>query len=111
LRRLDFLKLIVKTYPRRRLHVILDTYHTHEYDNSNQWLAKNSRITLDLEVLAEPRRGVLLTHHPSSDPLQILDNVKTRRSDQRVHRRRLQRPLPTLGLDQERRRDHPPRQP
>ena len=35
-----------KTYPRRRLHVVLDNYHTHKHDDINQWLAKNPRITL-----------------------------------------------------------------
>src|ERR1700722_14959203 len=43
---LDFLKLVAKTYPRRRLHVVLDNYHTHKHDDINQWLAKNPRITL-----------------------------------------------------------------
>ena len=43
---LDFLKLVAKTYPRRRLHVVLDNYHTHKHDDINQWLAKHPRITL-----------------------------------------------------------------
>jgi transposase len=43
---LDFLKLVAKTYPRRRLHVVLDNYHTHKHDDINQWLGKNPRITL-----------------------------------------------------------------
>jgi hypothetical protein len=43
---LDFLKLVAKTYPRRRLHVVLDNYHTHKHDDINQWLAKNPRISL-----------------------------------------------------------------
>src|SRR5215210_3223142 len=43
---LDFLKLVTKTYPRRRLHVVLDNYHTHKHDDINRWLAKNPRITL-----------------------------------------------------------------
>ncbi len=43
---LAFLKLVAKTYPRRRLHVVLDNYHTHKHDDINQWLAKNPRITL-----------------------------------------------------------------
>jgi hypothetical protein len=43
---LDFLKQVAKTYPRRRLHVVLDNYHTHKHDDINQWLAKNPRITL-----------------------------------------------------------------
>jgi len=43
---LDFLKLVAKTYPRRRLHVVLDNYHTHKHDDINRWLAKHPRITL-----------------------------------------------------------------
>ena len=43
---LDFLKLVAKTYPRRRLHIVLDNYHTHKHNDINRWLAKNPRITL-----------------------------------------------------------------
>lgn len=43
---LDFLKLVAKTYPRRKLHVVLDNYHTHKHDDINRWLAKHPRITL-----------------------------------------------------------------
>jgi DDE superfamily endonuclease len=37
---LDFLKLVAKTYPRGRLHIVLDNYHTHKHDDINHWLAK-----------------------------------------------------------------------
>src|SRR3954453_11113186 len=43
---LDFLKHVARAYPRRRLHVVLDNYHTHKHDDINQWLAKHPRITL-----------------------------------------------------------------
>src|SRR3954452_25190344 len=43
---LDFLKHVAKAYPRRRLHVVLDNYHTHKHDDINQWLKRNPRITL-----------------------------------------------------------------
>lgn len=43
---LDFLKLVAKTYPRQRLHVVLDNYHTHKHDDINNWLVKHPRITL-----------------------------------------------------------------
>jgi transposase len=43
---LDFLKLVAKAYPRRKLHVVLDNYHTHKHQDINRWLEKNSRITL-----------------------------------------------------------------
>jgi hypothetical protein len=76
---LDFLKRVAKTYPRRRLHVVLDNYHTHKYDHINQWLAKNPRITLHLT----PTSGSWRDRDPG------------------VHRR-LQRPLPAIRPDQER---------
>ena len=43
---LDFLKHVARAYPRRRLHVVLDNYHTHKHDDINPWLAKHPRITL-----------------------------------------------------------------
>jgi transposase len=43
---LDFLKLVARAYPRRRLHVVLDNYHTHKHDDTTRWLAKHPRITL-----------------------------------------------------------------
>jgi transposase-like protein/transposase len=43
---LDFLKLVAKACPRRKLHVVLDNYHTHKHDDSNRWLARHPRITL-----------------------------------------------------------------
>ena len=43
---LGFLKIVARAYPRRRLHVVLDNYHTHKHADINAWLAKNPRITL-----------------------------------------------------------------
>jgi transposase/transposase-like protein len=43
---LDFLKHVARAHPRRRLHIVLDNYHTHKHDDINRWLAKHPRITL-----------------------------------------------------------------
>src|SRR5487761_1071037 len=43
---LDFLKLVVKTYPRKELHLILDNSSTHETDEVRIWLGKHPRIHL-----------------------------------------------------------------
>lgn len=43
---LDFLKTVARAYPRRRLHVVCDNYHTHKHADINAWLDKNPRITL-----------------------------------------------------------------
>jgi transposase len=42
----DFLKQVARAYPRRKLHIVLDNYHTHKHDDVTQWLAKQPRITL-----------------------------------------------------------------
>ena len=43
---LDFLKKVAKAYPRRKLHIVVDNYHTHKHAEINAWLAKNPRVTL-----------------------------------------------------------------
>jgi transposase len=43
---LRFLKLVAKTYPRVRLHVVVDNYAAHKHPRVNAWLARNPRITL-----------------------------------------------------------------
>lgn len=44
---LDFLKTVARAYPRRKLHVVCDDYHTHKYADINAWLVKNPRVTLN----------------------------------------------------------------
>ena len=43
---LAFLKLVAKTYPRVKLHVVCDNYGSHKHPTVNAWLAKHPRITL-----------------------------------------------------------------
>ncbi|MBK8459805.1 MAG: IS630 family transposase [Micropruina sp.] len=43
---LAFLKLVAKTYPRVKLHVVADNYATHKHPNVKAWLAKNPRVTM-----------------------------------------------------------------
>jgi transposase len=43
---LDFLKKVAKAYPRRKLHVVVDNYHTHKHAEINAWPARNPRVTL-----------------------------------------------------------------
>jgi len=43
---LRFLKLVAKTYPRVKLHVVVDNYAAHKHPRVNAWLARNPRITL-----------------------------------------------------------------
>jgi transposase len=43
---LTFLKLVAKTYPRVKLHVVCDNYATHKHPVVQAWLAKHPRIHL-----------------------------------------------------------------
>jgi transposase len=43
---LRFLKLVAKTYPRVKLHVVVDDYAAHKHPRVKAWLARNPRITL-----------------------------------------------------------------
>jgi transposase len=43
---LRFLKLVAKTYPRRKLHIVCDNYGTHKHPVVRAWLERNRRITL-----------------------------------------------------------------
>src|SRR5689334_10076062 len=43
---LHFLKRVAKTYPRIRLHLVVDNYATHKHPDVQAWLSKNPRITL-----------------------------------------------------------------
>ena len=43
---LAFLKQVAKTYPRRRLHLVVDNYAPHKQPGVRAWLARNPRITL-----------------------------------------------------------------
>ena len=55
-------------------------------------------------VLAEPGRGVLLDHHPPSHPPRQLRQRQGSDHRHRTVHRRLERPLPPVRLDQDRRR-------
>jgi hypothetical protein len=37
---------VAKAYPRRRLHIVVDSYATHKHPDVQAWLAKNPRIIL-----------------------------------------------------------------
>ena len=41
-----FLRQVAKAYPRRKLHIVVDNYGTHNHPGVRAWLARNPRITL-----------------------------------------------------------------
>ncbi len=106
---LRFLKHIAKAYPRVPLHIVCDNYATHKHPTVQAWLARNPRITLHFT----PTSGSWL------NMVEIFFGIITRQAIRRgtlhhgqgPHRRhrdlhrRLERTLPAIHLDQERRPD------
>ena len=43
---LAFLKLVARTYSRRKLHVVVDNYATHKHPKVQAWLARHPRVQL-----------------------------------------------------------------
>ena len=110
---LRFLKHVAKTYPRRRLHIVVDNYATHKHPDVTSWLDKHKRITLHftphLRVLAEHGGDLLRHHHPTGHPARHVHlGQGPHRRDRDLHRR-MERTPPAVHLDQDRRPDHPPR--
>ena len=99
--------------PRRRhrpeLHLVMDNYAAHKHPKVKTWLAANPRVVVPLHpdprLLDEPGRGLVLHHRtPSHPPRHLRLRPRPQRQDPRLHRR-LERPLPPLRLDQDRRPD------
>ena len=106
---LAFLKQVAKAYPRQKLHIVCDNYGTHKHPNvtglAGQEPADHAALHPDLGVVAQHGRDLLRHHHPPSHPARNLHlGQGPGRRDRRLHRR-LERTLPSLRLDQDRRRD------
>ena len=104
---LRFLNQVAKAYPRRKLHMVVDNYATHKHPDVQAWLARNPRITLHFT----PTSGSWL------NMVEVFFSIITRQAIRRgtftsvkdliaaigLHQR-LERTLPTIPLDQARRR-------
>ena len=58
--------------PDVELHLVMDNYTTHKHAKVKAWLAANPRVTVhvtpDLQLLAEPGRGLVRHHRTPSHP-------------------------------------------
>jgi hypothetical protein len=89
-----------------KLHVVVDNYAAHKHPRVNAWLARNPRITLHFTPTSGSWLNIveifLRDHHPSGHPPQHVHlGARPDRRDQDLHLR-LERPLPTVRLDQDR---------
>ena len=90
-----------------------DNYATHKHPDGQRLAgeepADHPALHPDLRVVAEPGRDLLRDHHPPGHPPRHLHQRQgPHRRDQHLHRR-LERTLPPLRLDQDRRRDPAPK--
>ncbi len=108
---LAFLRQVARAYPRRTLHIVVDNYGTHNAPGrpglAGQASPDHPALHADVGVVAEPGGDLLLDHHPAGHPPRQLHlGPGPHHRDRDLHRR-LERPLPPLHLDQDRRRDTP----
>ena len=114
---LAFLKQIERTYRNVldedgepvQLHLVMDNYAAHKHKNVKAWLSPEPPVRRPLHphprLLDEPRRD--LVRHPRAPghpPRSLQVRQGPQHQDPRLHRR-LERPLPPLRLDQDRRGD------
>ena len=94
--------------PTGELHLVMDNYAAHKHPKVQRLAGREPAdprpLHPDLRIVAEPGRGLVRHHRTPSHPPRHL-HLRPRPDDQDpdLHRR-LERPLPTLHLDQDRRR-------
>ena len=108
---LQFLKQVATAYPRVPLHIVCDNYGTHTHPDvtglAGQAPPDHAALHADVRIVAEHGGGVLLDHHPAGHPPRQLHLGQGPDHRDRGLHRRVERPLPPLYLDQDRRRDTP----
>ena len=106
---LTFLKQVAKAYPRvqaaHRLRQLRHPQASQGEGLAGQEPANQHALHPDLGVLAEHGRDLLRHHHPASDPTRHLHLGQRPHRRHRSLHRRLERTLPPLRLDQDRRPD------
>jgi transposase len=116
---LAFLKQVAKAYPDHRdgteLHLVMDNYAAHKRPEIRTWLAANPRIQAHFTPtsgswlnLVEVWFGIIERQAIRRGTFNSVRDLK--HQDPRLHRR-LERPLPPLRLDQDRRPDPQESQP
>ena len=105
---LAFLKQVAKAYPRVPLTwwpTTTPPTNTRPFKPGWPSTAGADAFHPDLRIVAQPGRGVLRHHYPPSDPARHVHlGQRPHRRHRNLHRR-LERPLPTVCLDQDRRRN------
>ena len=106
---LRFLKHVAKAYPRVKLHIVADNYATHKHPAVQAWLARNPRITMHYTPtsgswlnMVEIFFGIITRQAIRRGTFTSVEGPHRRHRD--LHRR-LERTLPTVRLDQDRRPD------
>jgi transposase len=104
---LVFLRHVVRAYPGQDLHLIMDNYGTHKHPKVKAWLAANPRIHVHFTPTSgswlKSGRGLVRDHRtPGHPPRHLRLGPRADDQDPDLHQR-LERPLSTFCLDQDRR--------
>ena len=95
---------VAKAYPRRKLHIVVDNYGTHNHPDvrglAGQESPDHPALHPDVGVVAEHGGDLLFDHHPPGHPPRQLHLGQGPHHRDRGLHRRLERPLPPLHLDQ-----------
>src|SRR5881394_1707999 len=87
---LAFLNTLVRAYPRRPLHVVLDNSSTHSTPEVERWLARHKRVHFHFtptSVVDEHDRDLVLDpHKPASPPRRLPQRPRAHRRDRILHR-------------------------
>jgi transposase len=106
---LSFLRAIDKAVPADlEIHCIVDNYATHKHAKVKAWLAARPRWHMHFiptQLVAQPGRALLLTHHRQGDPPRIVLLREEARSTHRSLCFPLQPELQTVRMDSHRRFD------
>jgi transposase len=104
---LQFLRQVARAYPRRKLHIVADNYGTHKHPGRPGLAGEESQdhpaLHAHLGLLAQHGGNLLFDHHPPGHPPRQLHLGQRPHYRHRELHRRLERPLPALHLDQDRR--------
>ena len=111
-----FLNAIEAAVPTgKAIHAILDNVATHKHPKVRAWLARHPRLHLSLHtalgLLAQRRRGLLLSTHAASAATRVLHRRRRSAGSHQTLHRRAQPTRQTFRLDQTRRRHPRSRQP
>ena len=70
---LKFLKQVAKTYPRRKLHIVVDNYATHKHPRVQAWLERNPRVTMHFTPTSGSWLNMVVRHESRMNSVTLVE--------------------------------------